>query len=71
MSQNQNNSFIVTASGVFGGVGKALTAHFVLVNITFQGIFEVAFYAAISALVGYGVKVGIDKVKKLSSHKRK
>ena len=71
MSQNQNNSFIVTASGVFGGVCKALTAHFVLVNITFQGIFEVAFYAAISALVGYGVKVGIDKVKKLSSHKRK
>lgn len=62
MPENQINSVIATTSGLCGGLGKALTAHMVLTNITFQGIIEVAFYAAISALVGYGVKKGIDNL---------
>jgi hypothetical protein len=62
MPENHLNSIVVTTSGLCGGLGKALTAHMVLTNITFQGIFEVAFYAAISALVGYGVKKGIDSL---------
>jgi len=68
MPQNQINSVIATISGLCGGLGKALTANLVLTNITFQGILEVSFYAAISALVGYGVKKGIDS---LVNHFRK
>jgi len=62
MAQNQINSLIVTASGVFGGVGKAISSHFVLVNISLHGTVELAFYAAISAAVAYGVKEGIDHI---------
>lgn len=68
MPQNHINSFVAATSGLCGGLGKALTAHLVITNITFQGIIEVAFYAAISALVGYGVKKGIDS---LVSHFKK
>jgi hypothetical protein len=72
MPQNQLNSVIVTASGVFGGVGKAISSHFVLINITIHGTVELAFYAAISATVAYGVKEGIDyMVKRYKSRKRK
>jgi hypothetical protein len=60
MAHNQITSLIVTASGVFGGVGKAISSHFVLVNISFHGTVELAFYAAVSAAVAYGVKEGID-----------
>ena len=60
MAHNQITSLIVTASGVFGGVGKAISSHFVLVNISFQGTVELVFYAAVSAAVAYGVKEGID-----------
>jgi hypothetical protein len=71
MPQNQLNSIVATASGLFGGLGKALTAHLVLASITFQGIIEVSFYAAISALVGYGVKKGVDNlVKYFKKYKR-
>jgi hypothetical protein len=62
MPQSQINSLIATVSGIFGGLGKALTANFILISVTFQGILQVSFYAAISALVGYGVKAGIDKL---------
>ena len=61
MPQSQLNSLVVTSSGIFGGLTKALSANIVLLNITFQGILQVGFYAAISALVGYGVKAGIDQ----------
>jgi len=62
MSPNHENSFIVTFSSVCGGVSKTLTSHLLLANITFPGVIEVAFYAAISAIVGYGVKKGIDRL---------
>ena len=64
MSLSNQNSIITTVSGVFGGVGKAITSFQVLANISLQGIYEVAFYAAVSAIVGYGVKVIIDVIKK-------
>ena len=63
MIQGQAKSFIATASGVFGGVGKALSTHLVLASITFQGTVDIVYYAAISALVGYGIKEGIDFVR--------
>jgi hypothetical protein len=56
------NSLIATTSGICGGVGKAISAKLILANITFTGMIDVAFYAAISAMVGYGVKKAIDKV---------
>ena len=55
MTHNQITSLIVMASGVLGGVGKAISSHFV--NITFHGTVELAFYAAISAAVAYGITV--------------
>jgi hypothetical protein len=69
MPENHLNSIVATTSGLCGGLGKALTAHLVFTNITFQGIIEVSIYAAISALVGYGVKVSIDKLRKLYNRK--
>ena len=71
MPQNQLNSVVVTTSGLCGGLGKALTAHLVLANITFHGTIDVAFYAAISALVGYGVKKGIDSMLIYFKRRRK
>lgn len=68
MGQNQFNSIVATTSGMFGGLSKALSSHLVLVNITFQGIIEVAFYAAISAAVGYAVKKAIDRIVKRCNH---
>ena len=59
--QLPTNSIIATTSGICGGVGKAISAKLILANITFTGIIDVAFYAAISAMVGYGVKKAIDK----------
>jgi len=59
--QFQINSLIATTSGICGGVGKAISAKLILANITFSGMIDVAFYAAISAMVGYGVKKVIDK----------
>lgn len=63
MSINDQNSIVSTASGIFGGVTKALSSHQTLANITLDGVADVAFYAAVSALVGYGVKMLIDYLK--------
>jgi len=63
MSQNNTNSIISTASAVFGGVGKALFSHQTLANITLTGVADVAFYAAVSAITGIGIKLIIDVLK--------
>lgn len=64
MSLSNQTSNFITASGVFGGVGKALFNQQIMANITFQGVCDVAVYAAISAVVAYVVKVSIDLLKK-------
>jgi len=61
-SQIQINSLVATTSDICGGVGKAISAKLILANITFTGIIDVAFYAAISAMVGYGVTKAIDRI---------
>ena len=71
MPQNQLNSVVATTSGLFGGLSKALTTHLFFTNITFQGIVEVAIYAAISAMVGYGVKKAIDSLVNLFKTRKK
>jgi hypothetical protein len=66
MSQNSQNSLIITASGILGGLGKAVFSNqVILADISWKGTLEVTFYAAISAIVGYAVKIGIDKIKNI------
>jgi hypothetical protein len=65
MSQNSQNSIITTTSGIVGGVGKVLLSNqLTIASISLQATLDVAFYAAISAIVGYVVKLGIDKLKR-------
>jgi len=64
MSQNETNSIVSTASGMAGGMGKALSLNPLFATISMQAILEVALYAAVSALVGYGVKIMIDFIRK-------
>ncbi|MFN8208098.1 MAG: hypothetical protein U0T82_11910 [Bacteroidales bacterium] len=70
MSSPQINSFIATTSGLCGGLGKAFTANLILTKISLPGILEVGVYAAVSALVGYGVKTGIDALINLFRKKK-
>jgi hypothetical protein len=63
MSHNEQNSIVFTASGIFGGVGKAISSNHTLANISLNGMVDVAFYAAISAIVGYGMKLLIEYLK--------
>ena len=63
MAQNQINAIVSTTSGVFGGMGKAFTGNLLLNAITFNSLTEVTVYAAVSAVVGYCVKLGIDFIR--------
>jgi hypothetical protein len=62
-----SNSVVATSSGMIGGLTKAYTSGFQLCSINVSQIIEVSFYAAISALVGYGVKLGVDTLRKQAS----
>jgi len=69
MAQNQVNSIVATTSGIFGGLSKAILLKVVITTITLQTVFEVAVYACVSAIVGYGIKLIIDLVSKLFKSK--
>ena len=69
MAQNQVNSIVTTTSGIFGGLGKFLSANIFFAAITIQTLLEVAVYASVSALVGYGIKLIIDIIAKIISRK--
>ena len=69
MAQNQVNSIVATTSGIFGGLSKAILLKVVITTISLQTIFEVAVYACVSAIVGYGIKLIIDLVSKLFKSK--
>jgi len=69
MAQNQINSIVVTTSGIFGGLSKAILLKVVITAISLQTLFEVAVYACVSALVGYGIKLIIDIISKIFRHK--
>ena len=62
--QQLSNSIVATSSGMIGGLTKAYTSGFQLCSINVAHVIEVSFYAAISALVGYGVKLSVDKLRK-------
>ena len=56
MEQPTHNALFTTASGVVGGVGKAITAKPLLLAITLPGLSTVIIYAVVSAVAGYVVK---------------
>jgi len=65
MSHNSQNSIITTTSGILGGVGKVLFSNqLTIASINLDATIDVAFYAAISAIAGYVVKLGIDSLKR-------
>jgi len=66
-----HRSFVITFSGLFGGMTKAITSGFIFCSISFPHIIEIAVYAAVSALVGYTVKLGIDTLRQKYSQYKK
>lgn len=61
MEQPTHNALFTTASGVVGGVGKAITAKPLLLAITLPGLSTVIIYAIASAVAGYVVKKTLDE----------
>lgn len=70
----QSNTLICTSAGVIGGITKAMITP-QLLNITFDGSFTVAGYAALSSVAAYFAKEGIGwlhkRLVRLMSKKRK
>ncbi|MCX6257984.1 MAG: hypothetical protein NTW49_08845 [Bacteroidia bacterium] len=64
MLKKEINLLVTTGSGIFGGLAKAFSSNMIITEITLAHIGEVALYAAVSAIVGYGLKMAIDHVYK-------
>ncbi len=62
MPHHSHTSIFTTASGVVGGVGKAITAKPLLMAVTLPGLSTVVLYAAASAAAGYVVKKALDSI---------
>jgi hypothetical protein len=60
MSQSHHTAIFTTVFGLIGGLGKAISQKAVLWGVTLSGMSSVATYAALSAMVGYLVKYGMD-----------
>ena len=60
MPHDHSLSIATTASGMVGGVSRALAEQQSLSSISIHGVVDVAFYAVVSASVGYCVKVAWD-----------
>jgi hypothetical protein len=72
MQDNHVLSIVATTSGLVGGVSRALVEKLSVGSISFHGVIDVAFYAVISASVGYCVKVTLDEAyQKIKSKKSK
>ncbi len=57
------NSMITTSSATVGGLTKAFVLGFSQPAITFPQVMEVSIYAAISATIGYTIKLVFDLIK--------
>ncbi len=64
MQHHTHTALFTTASGVIGGVGKAISAKPLLLAITLPGLSTVIIYAAASAAAGYVVKRILDAASK-------
>jgi hypothetical protein len=56
MQHDLSLSLASTASGMVEGVGRAIAEQHFLSSISLHGVVDVAFYALVSASVGYCVK---------------
>ena len=66
------DTMITTSSATVGGLAKAFILGFAQPTITFPQILEVSIYAAISATIGYSVKLMFDLLKdKIQNHRAK
>jgi len=64
MQHDHSLSLATTASGMVGGVSRAIAEQHSLTSISLPGVIDVAFYAVVSASVGYCVKVAWDTLFK-------
>jgi len=64
------DTMITTSSATVGGLTKAFVLGFAQPTITFPQILEVSIYAAISATIGYSVKLGFDLLKDKIQNRR-
>ena len=64
MQHHTHTALFTTASGVVGGVGKAISAKPLLLALTLPGLSPVVIYAAASAAAGYVVKRILDAASK-------
>jgi hypothetical protein len=55
-------SITTTASGVAGGIARAVSEQVTQTSISIHGIIDVAFYALVSATVGYSIKLILDRI---------
>ena len=69
MPYNHSLSLATTASGMLGGVSRAVTEQIPLSTITLSSVIDVAAYAVVSASVGYCVKIVMDIFKNRYSKK--
>ncbi len=68
--QQISNSLVATSSGMIGGVTKAVTSGFTLCGVNLPQVIDVTIYAAISAFVGYVVKLGVDSIRRKINKKK-
>jgi hypothetical protein len=71
MQNNLGLSLMTTASGMIGGISKAVSSNLSFCSITTHNILEVIFYASLSASVGYIIKLSFDTVRKIIINKKK
>lgn len=64
MLSHPSNGFITILSGIAGGLSKAYFLSIVLIQVDFSTILSVIAYAALSAVVGYVVKILLDIIRK-------
>ena len=70
MQTSPGLSIVATTSGVVGGVSRALSEKLSVTSISLHGVVDVAFYAVISASVGYCVKVSLDGAYKAYKNRK-
>ncbi|OYU82640.1 MAG: hypothetical protein CFE24_14960 [Flavobacterium sp. BFFFF2] len=68
MSDQTTTALFTTASGVLGGVGKAVYTKPLLIAITLPELTTVIIYAAASAAAGYLVKKVLDECSRQISN---
>ena len=64
MQNNIGLSLTTTASGMIGGISKAVSSNLNICSISYQNLIELILYASLSASIGYIVKLSLDSFRK-------